>query len=190
MIKKTIPTIGKILYIIVIALVTCFACLLMMSAFDIPGGIKLYTVQSGSMSPTIPTGSVIFSRTEPTYAVGDIITFKPESERQMKKPINTTTHRITRIETNDQKTTYKTKGDANNAEDGFLVANDLVMGRCFLSLPFLGFPLSFAKTQTGLIVLIVIPATIIVYNELMNIKKEIAKLLKKKNHHPDEKDTD
>jgi len=54
------------------------------------------------------------------------------------------------------------------------------VGKVELSIPFVGYPIAFAKTLPGLIVLIIVPGTIIVYNELLNIKKEIIELLKKK----------
>lgn len=190
MAKKPITIVGNVIYGTVVAVVTCFACLLVISAFDLPGGIKVYTVQSGSMEPTIKTGSIIISKYEQSYAVGDIITFKPETERLIKKPKITTTHRVIKIDTKDQKTIYRTKGDANNTEDSSSVSQDLILGKAVFSIPFLGYPLTFAKTQTGLIVLIVIPATIIIYNELITIKHEIVKLWKRKEKQSDEKNTE
>lgn len=46
---------------------------------------------SGSMEPTIPTGSLIISKPVAQYQVGDIVTFKSPNA---KNSLDRTTHRI------------------------------------------------------------------------------------------------
>jgi hypothetical protein len=95
----------------------------------------------------------------------------------VKNPKLTTTHRIYEVKIEDGKEQYITKGDANDAPDSVPTSKDLVLGKTIFSIPLLGYPVSFAKTREGLIILVVIPATIIVYSEAITIKNEAAKLL-------------
>lgn len=139
------------------------------SLIPIPGNIKLFTVQSGSMEPKISTGSLIFTKALADYNVGDIIT------KKTKDPKTTITHRIVSVEEKEGQKVFETKGDANDAADMELVFQKEIVGRVFLSLPYLGYPVAYAKTAPGLIVLIVIPAAIIIYEELRKIKEEIKK---------------
>jgi len=75
---------------------------------------------------------------------------------------------------------YVTKGDANDAPDSQAVAEELVLGKTIFSIPLLGYPVSFAKTREGLIILIVIPATMIIYSEILNIKNEAKRLIQER----------
>jgi len=150
------------------------------SSLNIPGGIKLFTVQSGSMEPTIRKESLIISRPFTTYSTGEIVTFKSESDRQNKNPKITTTHRIYKVELINNKLVFTTKGDANKSADAGTIDEGLIIGKEIFSIPLLGYPISFAKTKEGLIILIVIPATIIIYSELINIKNEAQRLLRER----------
>lgn len=163
---------GLVLMVLVVV-----ALAVALSALNIPGGYKLYTVQSGSMSPTIPTGSLVISRPAGEYKKGDIITFKAEKDRLAKNPKYTTTHRINEVKMVKDEEVYVTKGDANNAPDTGTISKDLVLGKAIFSIPLLGYPVSFAKTRNGLIILVIIPATIIIWSELINIKNEAKKLI-------------
>lgn len=172
--------IGKIIYSLVILFLIVTASGIVFAYFDIPGGLKLYTVQSGSMEPAIKTGSLVINRAADNYQTGDIITYKAEKDRDIHNPRYTTTHRIINIKEEDGTIFYETQGDANEAPDIEFVARDLVLGKTVLSIPYLGYPINFAKSRDGLIFLIVIPSTLIVYTELMNIKNETKKLLEKR----------
>ena len=50
-----------------------------------------------------------------------------------------------------------------------------IIGKEIVAVPYLGFPVGYAKTTPGLILLVIIPAVIIIYDEMQNIKKEIQK---------------
>lgn len=118
------------------------------------------------MEPSLKVGSVIFSRQFPQYNKNDIVTFSPDNDAK-----NTVTHRIIDIRDNQ----FITKGDANNTPDIDTISQDKILGRVIFSIPFIGFIVAFAKTQLGLIIFIIIPATLIIYSEVLNIKKEIEK---------------
>lgn len=139
-----------------------FAAILL-SLLPVQGMYKLYTVQSGSMSPKIPTGSLVVVIPSDSYAVGDVITFTDSADST-----STTTHRIIGL----NGTSYLTKGDANDGADIDPVQKTNVVGKVIFHLPYIGYPVGYAKTLPGLIILIVIPATIIIWEELKKLKKE------------------
>lgn len=146
------------------------------SALNIPSGFKLYTVQSGSMKPTIPLYSLILVQPQNNYQVDDIITYKKPEDKNNPKPKITITHRIIEVKDNQ----FTIKGDANDAPDSQPTSLDLILGKVIFTIPLIGKPVAFAKTQTGFILLIVIPATIIVYSEIVSIKNQIQLIKAKK----------
>lgn len=178
--KPKLKIIEKILNKIIVSLIIFIALVMGVSIFNFPGGFKLYTVQSGSMEPAIKTGSVVITQPTNEYKKGEIITYKSENERNNPKPQVTTTHRIVKAEKNEEGITYTTKGDANSSTDGNSLDKDLILGKVIFTLPLIGYLVAFSRTQVGLITLIVIPSTIIVYNEFLNIKKETKKLMEKR----------
>jgi len=164
-------------YWLVLAFLGTIAIFLVASTLNLPNGYKLYTVQSGSMQPAIAIGSLVVSQPATEYKVGEVITFKNAAV-----PV---THRIQEI----KNSVYTTKGDANDSSDSRPVQPNEILGKIVFSLPWLGLPVAVAKTQAGFILLIVIPATIIVYSEILNIKNEIKNIRrqrrKKQSHETD-----
>lgn len=162
-----------------ILLVTLFivAGLAALSAFGMPGSYKLFVVQTGSMQPAIKTGSLVVIKPFDKYENGEVISYKVQPTADIKNPKAVITHRVYEVSQEKGITYYTTKGDANETPDFNKVAKDSVLGKVILNIPLLGYPVGFAKTQTGFVLLIVIPATIIVYSELMNIKNEAKKLI-------------
>jgi signal peptidase I len=145
--------------------------LVVFSFIPIPGNYKVFTVQSGSMEPKIHTGSLIIVKFMDDYFVGDIVT------RRTDDPKVTVTHRIYSKEEIDGQTAFKTKGDANDVPDEEMFIKKAIVGKEFLAIPYIGYPISYAKTIPGLILLIIIPAVIIVYDEMNKIKNEIQKII-------------
>ena len=184
--RFNLKILSRFVYWVVIAFLITIALGVVFSAFNIPGGCKLFTVQSGSMEPAVRVGSVVVIQPMEEYKERDIITFKNESERNILNPRTTTTHRIVEAKQENNKTFYTTKGDANNSADSAPLDKDLVLGKMILTIPFLGYPVAFAKTQTGLILLVIVPAVIIVYGEFLNVKKEIKNRLKARAEKKDE----
>ena len=167
--------IGKIFKIIVNTILfglIAIGILVVFSFLPIPGNYKIFTVQSGSMEPTIHTGSLIFVKPQADYVVGDIITKRTDD------PKVTITHRIVSKEEVNGKIAFDTKGDANNAPDGTKFTKEGIVGKMILDIPYIGYPDGYAKTTQGLILLIVIPAVIIIYDEMRKIKDEIAKKIR------------
>lgn len=144
------------------------------SIIPIPGNYKIYTVLTGSMNPTIKTGSIVFIKPQKNYQLKNIVTFFTSTPKQ------TTTHRIVGVKTINHQQVFITKGDANKSDDFKNLPFQNILGKVVFSIPFLGYLISFSKTFTGLIILIVIPATIIIYSEIINIKNEVIRLVKKR----------
>lgn len=80
----------------------------------------------------------------------------------------------------DGKVMFTTKGDANNVADNEKVPQEKIVGKVFLNIPYLGYAVNFAKTKQGLILIIIIPAVIIIFEELVKIKDEVVRMRKEK----------
>lgn len=173
--KKKKIKLNKILDYILLFLVVFFAFIAFSSYFAIPGGIRIFTVMTGSMEPTLKTGSLVFVKEGKDFKKDNIITFKKADDLK-----ETITHRIVSVGEEDGVKYYEVKGDANPSADSEKVGIYKVIGRVFFWIPFLGYIVSFAKTPVGVIFLVVIPATVIIYEEIGNIRKEVKKWKKEK----------
>ncbi len=165
----------KIIYYLFLAAIALVAVLLVWSALPIKNGPKVFIVQSGSMEPAIKVGSVVIVKSVSDYKVGNVITFGPYSKT--KAP---TTHRIHDIKVVDGQSVYITKGDANNAPDQRDVRPADVVGKVMLDVPYVGYAVAAAKTPIGFALIIIVPAAIIIYDEVRKIWAEVKKLRKKK----------
>ena len=132
------------------------------------GDTRYEPVYTGSMEPAIPVGSVVVIKpVDPeTLKIGNIICFKIES----KSP-TTVTHRIIGITAEG----FITKGDANEDPDTWTVKKENVIGKVISIIPYVGYIGHFARTPIGFILLIIIPATLIIFMEIRNIMKEVKK---------------
>jgi signal peptidase len=164
----------KIIYYIVFIYIIFIGILLVVSIIPITGNIKILTVLSGSMEPAIHTGSVIIIKPESSYKVGDIVTFGKNTKTDIP-----TTHRIAEMKIVSGEAVYKTKGDANNGEDGKEIGKSEILGKVLFSIPWLGYIVDFVKKPVGLMLVIVIPAVIVIYDEFRKIGKEVKKLTTK-----------
>ncbi len=119
---------------------------------------QTYTVLSGSMVPTLSVGSVIVA--VPVQGgelhTGDIITVA-----NPQHPGVLVTHRIVAIENSPQGRTFKTKGDANNAADSWVVPGTGSGWRYAFSIPYLGYVLSSLQSDLGRLFLLVIPTVLL-----------------------------
>ena len=98
-------------------------------------GLKSLTVVSGSMEPTIETGSVVIDEViSPLDArPGDILTFQdPLHPRQL-------THRLQKMRVEGDTAYMVTLGDANDAPERWTVRTDGEVGRVVAHLPKLGY---------------------------------------------------
>ncbi len=158
--------IKKALYYAFIALIIIVGATLILSLLPIKDNIKILAVLSGSMEPKIKTGSVIIIKPMSDYKIGDIVTFGEISKISIPK-----THRITRTYVQNDIQLYVTKGDANNNEDGKPIRKEDIKGKVMLSVPYLGYAVSFAQTKNGFFLLIIIPCILIIFSEISKILK-------------------
>lgn len=163
---------NKIAYAALVFMVIFLALVTFISALNIKGGLRIFSIQSGSMAPGMPAGSVVVIKGAQDYQAGDIITYVREETPQEKSAI-TMTHRITEIKEADEGTFYVTKGDFNSTSDGEPINKDRVLGKVFWAMPYLGYLISFVQSPVGFLALIVIPATLIVYSEILFIKNQL-----------------
>jgi len=106
-------------------------------------GIRPYVVQTGSMSPTIPVGSICFVNQNTSYTeiqIGDVIAFRLGGKAMV-------THRAVRIESAG----IITKGDANRVEDAALVTEENFVGKTILCIPEIGNFVRYLRTKYGII---------------------------------------
>lgn len=166
----------NIIYYIFVVAIALIALLLVFSLFPIKGNYQVKIVQSGSMEPTIETGSIVIIKPQTSYEVGNIITFGEDNRKAVP-----TTHRIVESKTVNGDTVFKTKGDANNGPDFSEISQSKVIGKVLFSVPYLGFVVDFVKKPIGFALVVIVPAVLIILDELKNIYGEIRKRKNNKN---------
>lgn len=162
---------AKILYYVFLAAIAAVAALLMVSRLPITGNYEILTVLSGSMAPAIGTGSVVIVKPAANYRIGDIITFRGAGARAV--PV---THRIVEIRVESGNPVFITKGDVNNAPDTRQIAERDIIGRMMFAVPYAGYAVSAAQKPYGFLALIVIPAAIIVFDQLVKMWREVRRM--------------
>jgi signal peptidase len=129
---RTRARVGRVLSTIGLVIVLTIAGLMLLPALL---GYERYVIVSGSMEPTIGTGSVVYDKAVPVedLQVGDVITFVPPPEFDIDTPV---THRIHAIEKTAPGTEvdgkavtagtrqFRTKGDANDDPDPWKMVLD------------------------------------------------------------------
>ena len=182
--KGIVGKVCKIIFFSIAFIILLLAAMIMYKANTDPDkvpdvfGYKPMIVLSGSMETSIYTGDLVFVKIvdTDTFQVGDIVAFRNEKN-------TVTTHRIIEIVNENGQTYFRTKGDANNAEDANLVSMDDVEGIYIWRIAGFGNFLMFMKEPIGLIlVLLVILVVGLLWLYLVNKKDE------KKQKEEDEKD--
>jgi len=156
----------QIIYWVLVVFLVFTSFSIVFSRFSIPGNYKIMTVLSGSMEPAIKTGSLVVIKPKEEYRIGEVITFQFKG----KNPI---THRIVDIEIVDGKPQYITKGDANKSPDARKVKKEEVIGRVLFSIPYLGYLVEGVKKPVGFLIVVIVPAVVIIFDELRKIYKEL-----------------
>ncbi len=115
-------------------------------------------VRSGSMSPTIPTGSIVFYTKIPAtkVKVGDVIVFQKPGD-----PNEKVTHRVYKIGQSSTGLYFITKGDANGTPDDWRVP---AVGTGWIArfhLPSVGYALVYLQSTLARLLLLVIPAILL-----------------------------
>ena len=121
-------------------------------------GVTPLVVLSGSMEGetkgAFPAGSMIFLKKAEDLAVGDVIAYKDPASSKL----SIVTHRIIEIVTEEDGTVYyRTKGDANNAEDPNAIPEGMIIGQYFFHLPHMGDFSLFLQEPVGMLIFIGVP---------------------------------
>ena len=117
-------------------------------------GYSSAVVLTGSMSGTIEPDDLIITHKQSDYMVGDIVMYQTDGT-----PV---THRIVSESDNG----YRTKGDANNTDDGADIPKEDVVGKVVLVIPKIGAVIRLVRTPIGMLSLF---AAIILITELPNL---------------------
>jgi signal peptidase len=115
-------------------------------------------VRSGSMAPTIPTGSIVFYRKIPAekVKVGDVIVFsRPDI------PSERVTHRVYKIGSSSTGRYFVTKGDANGAPDDWRVPAVGTGWKASFHIPVVGYVLYDLQSTAARLLLLVVPALLL-----------------------------
>ena len=154
--KTTIKKIGNVVTtVLVVAVVLLAIALAGVRLF----GLQVYTVLSGSMEPAYPVGALLYDKkVDPAQLrPGDVITFMLDEETIV-------THRIVEVVPDEEDPSvirFRTKGDANAAEDGSLVHYKNVLGTPGFTIPKLGYFANFVQQPPGLYVAIAFGAVLV-----------------------------
>ena len=105
-------------------------------------GFSLAVVASGSMDPALSVDDLVLIQAKEAYSVGDIITFERDGVL--------VTHRIAGIQQED----FLTKGDANAVMDQAPVAQEQIVGKVIVVIPYVGKVLSWLRTPLGMTLLV------------------------------------
>jgi signal peptidase len=140
-VKKAVQIINIIITILTIYVAIIAATFVVPRAF----GVMPYIVLSGSMEPSIPTGSVAFiNQRDRDVEIGDVVTFRLGEEASIETGTGNfasaeqgtlVTHRIVNRTENG---TYITKGDANEVEDMVELVPSQIVGTYIFNIPKLG----------------------------------------------------
>ena len=119
-------------------------------------GYRYYTILTPSMAPTYNTGDMVFVRLKNAADINkdDVITFNPSAGSDAYL-----THRVTEKIDNYEGTgvtCFKTKGDANNAEDSFLIDESRVIGTVEFSVPKLGVIVRFVQLRWYFVAVLIV----------------------------------
>lgn len=137
-------------------------------------GFKSYIITTNSMEPNIRMGDAVICKKIKTEDLkeGDVITFSKDGESI------TITHRIIKIEDNNGKKSYITKGDNNTLEDNEKVEDSQIRGKMVIVIPRIG---NFIKlSSNNIIVLILILVVLILWFMKILINEKIESRIEKR----------
>jgi len=133
------------------------------------GAEASYVVLSDSMTPTFGSGDLVVVRSVPPSAVsqGDVIAF--EHPRPEAGQSNRISHRVVAVNGSDGTYTYRTKGDANENVDPWVVDESGLIGQLWFSIPYLGYIVKFSQSSLGILVLIIVPGLLLIVTEVYSL---------------------
>lgn len=162
--KRSIRKTWNIISTVLVSLVVLLALLLVGARLF---GLQVFTVLSGSMEPTYHTGSLIYVKKVDPYTIqnGQVITFMLDED-------TIATHRVVGIVPDEEDASvirFRTKGDANETEDGGLVHYKNVIGTPVFTIPYLGYVASYIQHPPGMYVAIAAGAVLLMLTFLPDV---------------------
>ncbi len=152
----------------IIALLTLVAIVLW---FVLPRvlGLQSQVVLTGSMEPGIPTGSVIFisSRAPAEVNIGDVLTFKHPGGDPNLRETAVITHRVVAIEGSRSSPSFRTRGDAGDQDDPWLVPSTHVIGIVEHHVPRAGYLTLWLQSRAGFFALTSVALLIIFWDDIV-----------------------
>ncbi len=134
---------------------------------------RVAVVLSGSMGESLPIGSLAISMpvAPEMVKVGDIIAFIPPWDPEV-----TVSHRVIEILHDDKEQLgFRTKGDANEDPDQWIMPAESVAGKKVFHLPYLGYvtqsSLEYVRSWWGLVLLVAVPSVIIISGAVRDIRR-------------------
>lgn len=138
-------------------------------------GYQIMKVLSGSMEPTIDTGSIIAIKPieeKNHLKAGTVITY-----HSVDNPDVLITHRIVDVQKSNGMVSYITKGDNNDSKDAAAVPAQNIIGvYSGFTIPWMGYFFTFVQSKAGVVTLIIIPGIILILSQLFSIFRSISKL--------------
>lgn len=150
---KTVRKIWDVVTSVLVAAVVVLAVLLVGARLV---GFQVFTVLSGSMEPTYHTGALIYVKEVDYKEIepGQVITFMLDED-------TVATHRVVEVVPDEEDSTvlrYRTKGDANDSEDGSLVHYKNILGTPVFTIPYLGYLANYIQNPPGMYIAISVGA--------------------------------
>lgn len=174
-IPSQLNTLKKIIEYFLYAILVFMALLVLASALPIPGGLKTFVVKSGSMEPSIKTGSVVVVFPRGTYKVGDVVTYGPNTKLRVP-----TTHRIISESGSAGRKFFLTKGDANNTPDIREISQKEIIGKVMFDIPYFGYVVAAAQKPVGFAVIVGVPALLFIGDQFLRIFRELKRIKQEK----------
>jgi len=155
---KTVRKIWNLLSLLIVTTAVIFALLLVGGRLI---GLRVYSVLSGSMEPVYHVGSLIYVKPVDVFQLksGDVISFVLGEN-------TVATHRIVEVvpdENDSNVLRFRTKGDANSAEDGSLVHHKNIIGTPVFSIPKLGHVADFIQNPPGMYISLALAAVLVIF---------------------------
>lgn len=158
-----------------------FAVQLVSKDFVTVGGYSMFRVVTGSMEPTISTGSVLICKDTKISQIeeGDIVCYRTKIAEIYGSIV---THRVVSIQEDESGTIYlETKGDANVSSDPYYVESEDLVGKVTWYSGkdnIVNHLLAFLSGQIGFLVCIVFPVLLvsglIMQSAVKSLKRDLA----------------
>lgn len=191
-VSKVINVVINVVLVIAIifAVICTYVSFVTTSGNGVPSifGLRLMSIQTPSMKPTIDDGDLIVSTgiKPEELRVNDIITYWTviNGERVLN------THRIENIYDGGGFLIFETKGDANPSVDPLTVHEKELVGKYQFRIPGVGKVFDYLKTGTGFLIVVVIPVFIFFIYHLVQFFRALFEYQNVKNRIKFEKERD